>query len=64
MRRHLSTYAAPPQDTSRGEGYQEFMGAVCQKRSGLPDIGVCVQGDLKVAIYGQARQVLETTSFD
>ena len=24
---------------------------------------VCVQGDLKAAVYGQARRVLETTSF-
>jgi hypothetical protein len=24
---------------------------------------MCVQGDLKVAIYGQARRVLETTFF-
>jgi hypothetical protein len=24
---------------------------------------MCVQGDMKVAVYGQARRVLETTSF-
>jgi hypothetical protein len=31
------------------------------ERYGLPDFGVCVQGDLKAAIYGQASRVLETT---
>jgi len=32
-------------------------------RYGLPDIGVCVQGDLKAVIYGQVRRVVETTYF-
>jgi hypothetical protein len=27
----------------------------------LPDLGVCVQGDLKAVIYGEARRVLEIT---
>jgi hypothetical protein len=39
------------------------MGVVDYGRSGLPDFGVCIQGDLKAFIYGQARRVLETTFF-
>jgi len=33
------------------------------ERSGLPDLRVCVQGDLKAVIYGQASRVVETTFF-
>jgi hypothetical protein len=40
------------QDADTGEGYQEFMGAVCYQRSSLFNIGVCVQAVLKAAIYG------------
>ncbi len=38
-------------------------GVVDYERYGLPDFGVCVQGDLKAVIYGQVRRVLETTFF-
>jgi hypothetical protein len=33
------------------------------ERYGPPDIGVCVQDDLKAFIYGQAGGVVETTFF-
>jgi hypothetical protein len=33
------------------------------RRSGLPDIDVCIQADLKAIICGQAGRVLETTFF-
>jgi hypothetical protein len=56
-------YAASRQDDDTGEGYQELQPRVLYERYGLPDIGACVQGDLKAAIYGQARRVLETTFF-
>jgi hypothetical protein len=40
---------------TRGRGSQEFQPPVHDERYSLPDIGVCVQGDLKAVIYGQAR---------
>jgi hypothetical protein len=36
----LGRIRGTPQDAHTGVGYQEFMGAVDYKRSGLPDIGV------------------------
>ncbi len=51
-------------DTDTGaKGSQVLTGVVDYERYGLPDLGVCVQGDLKALEYGQARRVLETTSF-
>jgi hypothetical protein len=46
-----------------GRGSQVFTGVVNYERYGLPDLGVCVQGDLKAVIYGQARRLVETTFF-
>jgi hypothetical protein len=55
-------YAAPRQDEDTGEG-QELRPRVLYERYGLPDMEVCVQGDLKAVINGQARRVVETTFF-
>jgi hypothetical protein len=56
-------YVASRQDDDTGEGYQELRPRVLCERYGLPDIGVCIQGDLKAVIYGRAGRVVETTSF-
>jgi hypothetical protein len=44
-------------------GRQDLRPLVHDERYGLPDIGVCVQGDLKAVIYGQASRVVQTTFF-
>ena len=36
---------------------------VHDERYDLPDIGVCVQGDLTAVTYGKARRDLETMFF-
>jgi hypothetical protein len=33
------------------------------ERYGLPDLSVCIQGDLKAVIDGEARRVVEITFF-
>jgi hypothetical protein len=38
-------------------------GVVDYDRYGLPDLGVCIQGDLKAVIDGEARRVVEITFF-
>jgi hypothetical protein len=43
-------------------GGQELRSPVHDGRYGLPDIGVCTRR-FKGRRYGQARRVLETTSF-
>jgi hypothetical protein len=51
-------------DTDAGVGgRQELSTPVDYERYGLPDFGVCTQGDLKAFIYSQASRVLETTFF-
>jgi hypothetical protein len=46
----------------RGEGYQDFRPRSTTRGTACLT-SVCVQGDLKALICGQARRVLETTFF-
>jgi hypothetical protein len=46
-----------------GRGSQVLTGVVGYERYGLPDMDVCIQGDLKAVIDGEARRVVETTFF-
>jgi hypothetical protein len=48
----------------QGPGVVRSLGPrVEHRRSGLPGIDVCIQGDLKAVIDGEARRVVEITSF-
>jgi hypothetical protein len=55
-------YATPRQDADAGEGYQDFRPR-STTRGTARLAWMCVQGDLKAVIHGEARRVDETTFF-
>ena len=56
-------YAAPPQDTDTGAGVVRSFDPGSVTRGTACLTWMCVQGEMKAFIYGQARRVLETTFF-
>jgi hypothetical protein len=65
IRMRSGAYASSRQDTDYEGlgGGQELRSLVHDGRYGLPDCGMCTQGDLKAIVYGQARRVVEITFF-
>jgi hypothetical protein len=56
-------YAAPPQDTDTGGGVVRRFDPGSVTRGTACLTSVCIQGDMKAVIFGQARRVVETTFF-
>jgi hypothetical protein len=65
IKMRLGGYAASSQNTDADTGVGGWQDLITRSIMGSPACltSMCVQGYLKVVIYGQARRVLETTFF-